>query len=123
MQRLTLGLGLLLVAVGVVAYVASDAASPTALLPALLGVVIAALGVLATREPLRRHAIHGALAVALVGLLGTIPQLAGLGDLVAGDAERPLAVVASTVTALACAVYLVLGVRSFRAARRTPATR
>lgn len=120
MPRVTMGLGILLIVVGVVAYLASGADSPTALLPAGLGVVIAGLGILARREPLRRHALHAALVVALLGLLGTLPQLAELPGLFGGDAERPLAVVASAVTALACAGYVVLGVRSFIAARRTP---
>lgn len=123
MARVTQGVGALLVVVGVVAYLVSDGASPTALIPAVLGLVIGGLGLLATREPLRRHAIHGALVVALLGLLGTLPRVGGLGEVLAGEAERPIAVIASTVTAAALLVYVVLGVRSFVAARRSPAAR
>ncbi|HWB71764.1 MAG TPA: hypothetical protein VG452_06060 [Egibacteraceae bacterium] len=118
MTRVTQAVGALLIAVGIVAYLATGAESLTALLPALLGAALLALGLLATRDALRPHAIHGALVVALLGLLGTLPNVAELPDLVGGDVERPGAVVASTLTALCCALFLGLGVRSFVAARR-----
>jgi hypothetical protein len=116
----TIALGAGLILLGVIAYFATDRASLTALLPAILGAPILLLGLLATREPLRRHAIHGALAIALLGLLGTAPQVIALPALLTGDdVERPAAVLTSTITAVACAVYVVAGVRSFIAARRS----
>lgn len=119
MTRLTQALGVLLVVIGLLAYVLSDAASVTALLPAAAGVVIGVLGVLATRESLHRHAVHGALVVALLTGLGSLMQVAQLPALLTGgDVERPSAVVAGSLTFLACAVYVGLGVRSFIAARR-----
>ncbi|MDP8969939.1 MAG: hypothetical protein M3N52_05500 [Actinomycetota bacterium] len=119
MTRVTQVLGVALIVIGVGAYLITDAASITALLPALLGAALLALGVLATRRTLHAHAIHGALVIALLGLLGTLPNVAELPDLVGGgDVERPAAVVASALTALGCAVFLGLGVRSFIAARR-----
>ncbi len=41
-----------------------------------------------------------------------------LGELLGGTAERPIAVIASTLTFVALLVYLVLGVTSFIRARR-----
>lgn len=41
-----------------------------------------------------------------------------LGELIAGEAERPMAVVASTVTFVLLIVYIILGVRAFITARR-----
>ncbi|MPZ88219.1 MAG: hypothetical protein GEU81_09120 [Nitriliruptorales bacterium] len=120
MTRLTQALGVLLVVIGLLAYVISDAASVTALLPALAGVVILVLGVVAAREAPHRHAIHGALVVALLAGLGSLMQVAELPALLTdAGVERPTAVVAGTLTFLACAVYVGLGVRSFVAARRT----
>jgi hypothetical protein len=81
------------------------------------------LGLLATREAMRRHAIHAALVLALLGVLGTLPQVASLPALLTGDdVERPAAVVTSTITAVACLLYVVTGVRSFIAARRERAS-
>lgn len=123
MERVTQGIGALLIALGAAGYVVSGADSPTALLPALLGVVLLVLGVLAQRQALRRHAIHGALVVALLGLLGTLMQVAELPALISGgDVERPIAIVAGTLTFLACLAYLALGIRSFATARRASAT-
>jgi hypothetical protein len=108
MVLLTRVTGGLLVVVGLVGYVATDAASVTALLPTVLGLPILGLGLWAGNEERRRTAIHAALVVALLGLLGTLMNVV----------ERPTAVIVSSITALVCAVYLGIGVRSFVAARR-----
>lgn len=91
--------------------------SATALLPAGLGVVLLALGLLAAREALHRHMIHAALVVALLGLLGTAPNAA---PLLAGSEMDSVAAWSSLVTAAVCLIYLALGIRSFVAARRAP---
>jgi hypothetical protein len=117
---LTRALGAALIAIGVVAYLATGADSLTALIPAALGVVILALGVLAGRENLHRHAIHGALVMALLGALGTLMNVVELPALLTGgDVERPGAVIAATLTFVLCAAYIAAGVRSFKAARRS----
>lgn len=117
MASITRLLGVGLIILGVVAYVATEASSPTALLPAALGLVLAVLGFVAGREHLRKHAMHAAMALALIGLLGTAMNLADVPQLFAGTAERPAAVVTSAITAVALAVYLAFGIRSFVAAR------
>jgi hypothetical protein len=112
-----IGAALIVVGVGVWLLAGGFGTSPTALLPALLGLVILALGLLAGREPLHRHAIHAALVVALLGLIGTTPR--ALPALTRPGQGVRLAAWASLVTALLCLIYLVLGIRSFIAARRT----
>lgn len=112
--------GAALVLLGLAAYLLTGADSVTALIPAFLGVPIVLLGVLAGRESLHRHAIHGALVFALLGLIGTLSNVVELPALLTGgDVERPVAVVTSTLTAALCLVLLVLGIRSFTAARRS----
>ena len=116
MPKTTLSLGGVLVAVGVVGWLASGAASVTALIPAFLGLVIALLGWVALSRP--KLGVHAALVVALLGIFGTIPNVLGLGDLLSGTAERPLAVVTGTITFVLLVAYVVAGVRSFVAVRR-----
>lgn len=116
MPRTTVILGSLLIAVGVIGYLASDTSSWTALIPAILGAVLAVCGVLGRSNP--KVWIHAALVVALVGALGTLRNVLGLGDLLAGEAERPLAVISGTITFVLLVGYVVLGVRSFVAVRR-----
>lgn len=111
MVKVTQLVGMILVVVGVVAYVATGFASVTALLPALLGLVIGVLGIVAARLDAGQHAIHGALVVALLGLIGSSQPLGGLSQ------AKPAAIT-SLVTVLVLAAYLVAGVRSFVTARR-----
>ncbi|GAA4882034.1 hypothetical protein [Serinicoccus chungangensis] len=116
MPRTTTLLGVVLVAVGVVGWLAAGMSSWTALIPAVLGAVLAVCGLLGRSNP--KVWIHAALVVALLGALGTIRNVLGLADLASGDAERPLAVVAGTITFVLLVAYLVLGIRSFVAVRR-----
>ncbi len=123
MTTLTQAVGAILVATGVVAYLASSAVSVTALIPAFVGIAVLAAGLIAAKPAAHRHAIHAALAVALLGALGSLMNVAKLGDVIAGTAQRPGAVITSTVMFVVLAGYLALGVRSFVKARRTPQAR
>ncbi|OLT17391.1 hypothetical protein BJF80_04090 [Serinicoccus sp. CUA-874] len=116
MPRTTLVLGVLLIAVGVIGWLAAGTSSWTALIPAILGVVLAVCGVLGRSNP--KVWIHAALVVALIGALGTLRNVLGLGDLLAGEAERPLAVISGTISFVLLVGYVVLGIRSFVAVRR-----
>ncbi|WP_028131028.1 hypothetical protein [Serinicoccus marinus] len=116
MPRTTLVLGVLLIAVGVIGWLAAGMSSWTALIPAILGVVLAVCGVLGRSNP--KVWIHAALVVALIGALGTLRNVLGLGDLLAGEAERPLAVISGTISFVLLVGYVVLGIRSFVAVRR-----
>lgn len=118
MSKATLGVGSLLAVVGVVAYAWSGAASWTALIPAIVGVLLIGCGVLALREAYRRHAIHAAMAIALLAVLGSLMNVVRVGELLAGTAQRPAAVVTSLIMFVVLVVYLVFGIRSFIAARR-----
>lgn len=123
MSRWSVFLGAALVALGIVSYAGSGTASPTALIPAIFGLLFVVLGLVARREERRALAMHLAVGLALVGFLGSVQGLVGLPDLLAGgDVERPWAVGAQSVMALLLAVFLVLAVRSFVAARRARAT-
>jgi hypothetical protein len=115
---LTLWIGGLLVATGVIAYIASAAASVTALIPAFVGILLVVAGLIARNPNAHRHAIHAALVIALVGALGSLMNVAKIGDLFAGTAERPAAIIVSAIMLVLLLVYVVAGVRSFIAARR-----
>ncbi|GAA3712039.1 hypothetical protein GCM10022204_33620 [Microlunatus aurantiacus] len=121
MPRLTTITGALLVLTGVVAFIVTSASSVTALIPAFVGGLLLICAALAGREALRRHAIHAALVVALLGALGSLMNVAKIGQLFAGTAERPAAIIVSVILFVVCVVYVAIGVRSFIAARRTRA--
>jgi uncharacterized membrane protein HdeD (DUF308 family) len=122
MARLTIIYGLLLIVLGVGSYFVTGQESRTALIPALFGVPILLCGVVALRDHLRKHAMHGAAALALLGFLGSVPGLLKAFTLFGGgEVERPNAVIAQATMALLSLVFLVLCIRSFINARRSPA--
>jgi hypothetical protein len=110
MTTITLAAGAVLTVLGIAGYALSGAASLTALIPALVGVLLAICGVLARQDKLRRHAIHAALAVALLGALGSLMNVVKIGQVFAGTAQRPTAVVVSTIMFLILVAYLAVAV-------------
>jgi len=113
------GVGLLLMVVGVGGYVMTGMASPTALIPAAFGLVISMLGFYARHEDNRRTAMHLAMGIALVGVLGSISGLLSIPALVSGgDVAMPAAVVSRSAMAVILLVYLAMGFNGFRAARK-----
>lgn len=118
MTALTLGAGGVLAVLGLVTYLATGRTSLTALIPTVIGVMLIACGLLARSDSMHRHAIHAALAVALLGALGSLMNVVRLPAVIDGTAERPGAVIESTIMFAILVGYLVVGVRSFLAARR-----
>ena len=117
MPSITIALGVALIIVGLAGYFLTGTTSLTALIPAAFGVVIALAGLLARDEHKRKHAIHGAVVVALLGFLGFVRGLLQIGELFAGTAARPAASVAQAIMAVLTLAYIVMAVRSFARAR------
>lgn len=121
MSRTTIGFGLLLIVIGVAGFLMTlpSGAHVTALIPAVFGLLIAGCGLLARNESKRKHAMHGAAFLALLGLGGCamgVPKL--IKWLSAGvTPERPVAVIDQTLTAVVLLVFLILCIKSFIAAR------
>lgn len=110
--------GVILILLGIIGYViavTNNNASVTALIPAFFGVALAALGALAHfKESLRKHLMHAAVIVALLGFIATAGRLISrLNELTASPA-----VISQAVMAIVCLVFVVLAIRSFAAARR-----
>jgi hypothetical protein len=119
----TIALGIALIVVGVAGYFLTGGVSLTALIPAVFGVVLALTGVVARDERKRKHAMHAAVVVALLGFLGSIRGLLQIGAVFDGTAARPAAVVSQSIMAVLTLGYIVMAVQSFvkaRASRRAP---
>jgi hypothetical protein len=112
-------IGRLLVLVGIVGYgygLYAGSASLTALIPAVFGIVLMILGHTAqAKESLRKHLMHAAV---VVGLLGFILPLARLIPR-ATELTLSAAVISQLAMALLCLMFVVLAIRSFITARRT----
>ena len=119
MAHTTIVFGIILVVLGVVSYVGTGAVSVTALIPAFFGGVLCLLGWIARNDRYRKHALHVAVIVGVVGFLGAAPGLAGLIRLLTGGVvERPAAVISQSIMAVVTAAFVALCVKSFVDARR-----
>lgn len=121
MPSITIALGVALIVLGLAGYFLSGAVSLTALIPAAFGLVIALSGLIARDDRKRKHAMHAAVFVALLGLLGSARGLLQIGDVFDGTAARPAAVISQTIMAVLTLAYIAIAVRSFvkaRASRR-----
>lgn len=117
MAPVTIVFGVLLIGVGLVSYTMSDPRAPTALIPAGVGVVLALLGALALVARARKHAMHVAVIVGLLGFLAAAGRL--VGGLAAGRTPTRLAGTSLALMALLTGIFVALCVRSFIAARRS----
>ncbi|MEM9522321.1 MAG: hypothetical protein AAGA37_23655 [Actinomycetota bacterium] len=111
MARNAIIAGATLVVVGIIVTIASDSESVTSLIPAFIGAVFVALGVLAQRKPdLNHHVMHGCAALALLAILGSLGSLIGRGS-------TGWALAAQLVTVAVMGGFLFLAIQSFKAAR------
>lgn len=110
--------GILLILIGVIGYVygmAAGHASPTALIPAAFGIALLLLGVFSRmREYLRKHLMHVAVLIGLIGFIITAGRLISK----IGDLSMSAAVLSQLAMAIVCLVYVVLSIKSFIDARR-----
>lgn len=122
MAPVSIAFGVVLIALGAGLYFATGAEHPTALIPAAFGVLLLVLGLVALKDRLRKHAMHLAAMVGLLGFLGGAGMgLPKLPALLSGTAQRPAAVVEQLILAAVCLVFVALCVRSFIVARRNRA--
>ena len=121
MAKLTILVGAVLIVLGLVAYfgLSGDTKSATALIPAFFGVPMAILGLVALRPGARKHAMHGAAALGLLGILGTVTAYGDVPALLsdASQLERPAASAVRAIMATVCIGFVGAAVASFVAAR------
>jgi uncharacterized membrane protein len=114
--------GVLLILLGIIGYLYGSMngnASLTAMIPAIFGLILVSLGFVGKgNENLRKHVMHGAVVVGLLGFLATVTSFFKIPALLAGTAERPAAVVSQLAMSVICLVFVILCVNSFISARR-----
>jgi hypothetical protein len=108
--------GLLLVALGIGGYVGPEVKSGTALIPTWFGLALVLLGLVALKENLRKHAMHLAAMVGLLGVIGGVFSL--LLPVFKGAPSDPIAAGCKAGMTVLCAVFVGLCVNSFIQARR-----
>ena len=118
MSSTTLTFAFAYLVLGIGGFVLTGSTHKTALIPCIFGVLFLIFGLLARKDNLRKHAMHAAVLVALLALLGTAKALAYLPDLFRGTSEKPAAIITQSLNAGLSLLYIILAVRSFIQARR-----
>jgi len=124
MAKVTILFGVLLFLLGVVVWAATGRHAPTALIPAYLGIVLSILGLVARTENQKRRMIvmHIAVTLGALGFLFTAKSIWDFIQLERGHMfARPVAVEDTAAMSVMLLIYVLLCVRSFIKARRTPA--
>ena len=115
--------GTLLILIGILGAVAGQLNgrySHTAWIPAVFGVLLAACGFIAwKKENLRKHVMHAALLVALLGLVGTLFSPGIRNAISTGHVGDGTSFAAQVAMAAVCLLFLILGIKSFIDARRS----
>ncbi len=110
--------GVLLILIGIMGYVFSifdGNTSLTALIPAAFGLLLVIFGLIAkSKENLRKHLMHAAVLVGLLGFL--IPTIRLISQ--ANNIKISLAVLSQAAMAIVCLFFVILSVQSFINARR-----
>ncbi len=110
--------GVLLILIGIMGYAFSvfdGNTSLTALIPAAFGLLLVIFGFIAkSNENLRRHLMHAAVLVGLLGFL--IPTVRLVSQ--ANNLKVSLAVLSQAAMALVCLFFVILSIQSFVNARR-----
>lgn len=107
--------GLILIALGVVSYTLTGRTSLTAMIPAFFGAAFVICAMIARKEAARKHAMHAAVALGLIGALAALGR--GIPAAISGGVARP-AVMAQLAMGVLLVIYVALGVQSFIAARK-----
>lgn len=121
MPNITIGFGVVLCAIGLFGYFrsTSDQPSVTALIPCFFGAVLILCGLLAYAEKWRKHAMHAAATVALIGFLAAAGRgIPKLGAAISDDPTLHRAPRLVLLMALVCLIFVGICIGSFISARR-----
>lgn len=116
MAKLTLVFAVAFIALGLVGFVTTGSVHYTALIPAVLGLLLGIFGALSlSPDPGRRKLfMHINVTLGLLGFLGTAMGLVQWFQMLAGaTVKNPPAVESKAIMALLCLIYVALCVRSF----------
>jgi hypothetical protein len=117
MASITILFGLLLTLLGLAGYFLTGTSSFTALIPAIFGLPLMVLGVLARNESARKHAMHMASLIATLGFVGALVPLLRTPT----GVRSTVALTSQLTMVLLTGIFVALCVRSFISARRARA--
>ena len=114
MAKITIGLASALIILGLLSWILTGRSSATALIPSGFGMTLALAGAAAMVERYRKHALHFAAAISVLGIIGSLQR--ALPTTISGG-ELRVATASQLLMAALLACFLVLLIRSFILAR------
>jgi hypothetical protein len=120
MAKMTIGFGVLLILVAVIGFVSTGSTHPTALIPAIFGVLFIIFGLLANTPDAKKRMLwmHVSVTVGLIGFLSTIMADVQAIKMSHGTVySHPAAVLEKAGMSLLCLIYVLFCIRSFINAR------
>jgi len=122
MPNVTMLFGALLCGISlVILMITQKVGSPSIFIPMAVGLPLLILGFLSSTKPhLRKHLMHAAVALGLLGALAAlVPSLMQLGKLAQGEAVDLTRAGSVWAMAILCFTYVATGVQSFIRARKS----
>ena len=117
MSQLSIVVGIVLILLGLASYFGTGRESVTALIPAFFGAPILIAGLVGLKHAYRKHAMHFAALIALLGLFGSLER--PVRKLASGaELEWSAPLISQVSMAVLCGVFLFFAVKSFVDARR-----
>ena len=121
MAKTTIGLSAVLILLGILGFTSTGSQHPTALIPAIVGLILAILGFFALTDNAKKRMLymHIAVTIGLLGFLGTAWSIVNYIEMIRGrQFPYPVAVEEKAAMAVVLLLFVLLSVRSFIAARR-----
>jgi len=122
MPAISILVGIVLSVYGLYSYSISESHGPTALFPAYFGIAFIGLGVLSMYDKFRKHAMHLAAVLGLIGFAGgAYMGIRKLPALLAGELTDPKELNkarSQNLLAFICLTFVILCIISFIQARR-----
>ena len=100
--------GLILIVLGIASYTLTGRTSITAMIPAFFGAAFLVCAMVARKEAARKHAMHAAVALGLIGAIAALVR--GLPGALNGNAAKP-----AVMAQLAMGILLLIYVGAWRA--------
>jgi fucose 4-O-acetylase-like acetyltransferase len=121
MARLTIVFGFFLIILALIGFVSTGHTHPTALIPAIFGLILVVCGAAANTEDSKKRMLwmHIAVTVGLLGFIATAKAIFQTVEIFQGiELPHPPAIEEKAAMSAICLVFTLLCVRSFIAARK-----
>ena len=124
MGKMMIGTGVVLIVLGVGAYLGTGRVSVTALIPAFFGIALAGVGELGRKDRFRVPSAYGGIVLSVIGLSGSVSGIPKVIAYLGGDeVARPAASIAQSIMALVLLVLVVSLLKFVIAERRQTRSR